>query len=488
MTIDFTLVRKAPARTGLHGIPVSTEQLEAEADDRLDWPLLKGRGFEARAGQVQIVGREGKSLIAAVGVGGAADVDAATIRQAAAGLVRAARREKHIASSLLDALPDGADAATVAAAAQAHAEGIVIGGYKYNELKTDPSKNNVASVAVVGTGGAKVKDALALGAAVGGAVAMARDLVNEPGGSLTPVKMAGIASRMAKREGLKVKVMDLAAIRKAKLGGILGVNRGSTQQPRFVELTYQPKGRANGHIVLVGKGITFDAGGLSIKSGTGMMTMKCDMAGGAAVISAMSAVPALAPKTKVSAYVPMTDNMLGGDATRPGDVLKIRNGKTVEVLNTDAEGRLILADALSLASEAKPDAIIDLATLTGSAVSALGQQYAALMDTNDAFAEQVAAAAERADEKVWRMPLPTEYRSQLDSSVADMKNIGTAYGGSLTAGLFLKEFVADGIPWAHLDIAGPAWTDVDSGLRTKGGTGYGVRLLLELVSEFSPPE
>jgi len=488
MTIDFTLVRKAPARAGLHGIPVSTEQLEAEADDRLDWALLKGRGFEARVGQVQIVGRDGKALLAAVGVGAAADVDPAVIRKASAGLVRAARREKNIASSLLAALPDDADAATVAAAAQAHAEGIVIGGYKYNELKTDPSTNDVASVAVVGTGGAKVKDALELGAAIGGAVAMARDLVNEPGGSLTPVKLAGIASRMAKREGLKIKVMDLAAIKKAKFGGVLGVNRGSTQHPRFVELTYQPKGRAKGHLVLVGKGITFDAGGLSIKSGTGMMTMKCDMAGAAAVISAMSAIPAVAPKAKVTAYVPMTDNMLGGDATRPGDVLKIRNGKTVEVLNTDAEGRLVLADALSLASETKPDAIIDLATLTGAAVSALGQQYAALMDTNNGFAEQVAAAAERADEKLWRMPLPSEYRSQLDSSVADLKNIGTSYGGSLTAGLFLKEFVAEGIPWAHLDIAGPAWTDVDSGMRTKGGTGYGVRLLLELASEFSPPE
>lgn len=487
MTIDFTLVRKAPARSELHGIPVSTEQLEDEADDRLDWALLKGRGFEARVGQVQIVGHDGKALVAAVGVGSADDVDARVIRRAGAALVRAARRQKNIASSLLAALPEDADAATVASAAQAHAEGVVIGAYKYNELKNDGSTNDVASVAVVGTGGAKVKDALVLGAKIGSAVGMARDLVNEPGGSLTPVKMAGIASRMAKREKLKIKVMDLAAIKKAKFGGVLGVNRGSTQHPRFVELTYQPKGKAKGHLVLVGKGITFDAGGLSIKSGTGMMTMKCDMAGAAAVIAAMSAVPAIAPKAKVTAYVPMTDNMLGGDATRPGDVLTIRNGKTVEVLNTDAEGRLVLADALSLASETKPDAIIDLATLTGAAVAALGQQYAALMDTNDPFAQQVSAAADRADEKLWRMPLPSEYRSQLDSSVADLKNIGTSYGGSLTAGLFLKEFVADGIPWAHLDIAGPAWTDVDSGMRTKGGTGYGVRLLLELISSFEPP-
>ncbi|MCY3951231.1 MAG: leucyl aminopeptidase, partial [bacterium] len=187
-------------------------------------------------------------------------------------------------------------------------------------------------------------------------------------------------------------------------------------------------------------------------------------------------------------YIPITDNMLGGDATRPGDILTIRNGKTVEVLNTDAEGRLILADALSLASEAEPDAIVDLATLTGACVVALGTKVAGLMGNNDGWIDAVEAAAERAGERVWHLPLPADYRRQLDSPVADLKNIGNRWGGTLTAALFLQEFVAEGIPWAHLDIAGPAWTDSVDGEAAKGGTGFGVRLLVDLIRNFSPPD
>jgi len=483
MAIEFTLVRKAPARTELHGIPITSEQLENK-EGPFDWDVLTSRGFEARKSQVQIVsGPDGP--VAAIGVGKADEVDPATIRNAAAAFVRAGRRHKKISSSLLDAVPEGVVAVDAAAA---HAEGCVIGSYSSALLKSDPKKSAITGVSVVGTGGAKVKDALAKGAAIGEAVCVARDFVNEPGGSLTPPKFAQEATKIAKREKLTIKVLDLAAIKKAKLGGLLGVNRGSTLQPRFVEMTYKPKTKAKGSLALVGKGITFDAGGLSIKTGTGMMTMKCDMGGAAAVLGAMSAVATVAPSIKVTAYVPMTDNMLGGDATRPGDVLKIRNGKTVEVLNTDAEGRLVLADALSLACEAKPDAIVDLATLTGACMVALGPKYAGLMGNNDSWIEQVQAAGEATDEKLWHMPLPSEYRAMLDSPIADLKNIGGAHGGSLTAGLFLKEFVADGIPWAHLDIAGPAWTDSDSGLTTKGGTGYGVRLLLDLIANFTPPE
>jgi leucyl aminopeptidase len=212
-----------------------------------------------------------------------------------------------------------------------------------------------------------------------------------------------------------------------------------------------------------------------------MSTMKCDMGGGGAVLGAMSALPSLKPKVNVKAWVPMTDNMLGGDATRPGDVLKIRNGKTIEVLNTDAEGRLILADALSLASEAKPDAIVDLATLTGACMVALGPKIAGLMSNDEDFADTVKAAAEAADERVWELPLPADYSSMFDSSVADMKNIGGAHGGAITAGLILQNFVDEDIPWVHLDIAGPAWTDSEDPENRKGGTGFGVRTLVELA-------
>ncbi|MEO8697966.1 MAG: leucyl aminopeptidase, partial [Acidimicrobiales bacterium] len=266
----------------------------------------------------------------------------------------------------------------------------------------------------------------------------------------------------------------------------LGVNRGSTNAPRFIQLEYRPTGRPKGTLALVGKGITFDSGGLSIKTGVGMMTMKCDMSGAAAVFGAMSVLPTIKPACRVIGFVPMTDNMLGGDATRPGDVLRIRNGKTVEVLNTDAEGRLILADALSLASEAKPDAIVDLATLTGACMVALGQSIAGAMGNNDAWNAQVCAVADRVGERMWQLPLPSDYKKQLDSTVADMKNIGGPYGGASIAGLFLQEFVDSTIPWVHLDIAGPAFLDAEDGEHPKGGTGFGVRTLVELARTFKP--
>ena len=253
-------------------------------------------------------------------------------------------------------------------------------------------------------------------------------------------------------------------------------------------LSYVPAGKPTGNLVLVGKGITFDTGGYSIKTGSGMMTMKIDMAGGAAVLGAMTALGALGTTASVTAYIPLTDNMINGDASRPGDVFAARNGKTVEVLNTDAEGRLVLADALSLAAEKKPDAIIDIATLTGSVTAALGPDYAGLMGNNDHVIAQVEAASAATAENVWHLPLPDAYRKTLDSVVADMRNIGTTpYGGALTAGLFLEAFVDD-VPWAHLDIGVAAMSEADKGIVRKGGTGFGVRLLAETCASWSPSD
>jgi leucyl aminopeptidase len=240
-------------------------------------------------------------------------------------------------------------------------------------------------------------------------------------------------------------------------------------------------------VALVGKGITFDSGGLSIKTADGMETMKTDMSGAAAVLGTMAALSAISPPVEVVAIIPATENMPGGRATKPGDVLRIRNGKTVEVLNTDAEGRLVLADGLSLAVEDGVDAIVDVATLTGACIVALGPKVAGLMGNDDAWVDQVRAAAERAGESVWPLPLPEQYRTLIDSDVADVKNITSGRsGGALTAGLFLREFVGDR-PWAHLDIAGPARSDEDDGYMQKGGTGWGVRTLVELVSGFHRP-
>jgi leucyl aminopeptidase len=306
--------------------------------------------------------------------------------------------------------------------------------------------------------------------------------VNTPAGNLSPDSFAKSAQKLLRGRNVRVEVLDVAALRRARCGGILGVGMGSKQPPRLVKMTYAPRG-ARGSVALVGKGVVFDSGGLSIKTGSGMETMKTDMAGAAAVIATMSALSALDVKTKVVAFAPMVENMPSGEAIRPGDVLTFRNGKTAEVLNTDAEGRLILADGLSLAAESKPDAIIDLATLTGACVVALGEKIAGVMANDEDLSKRVLDAAKRAGERMWPLPLPKEYRKMLDSEVADMKNISHGgYGGALTAGLFLQEFVGEA-HWAHLDIAGPARASADDGANRKGGTGFGVRTLLELLTE-----
>ena len=330
--------------------------------------------------------------------------------------------------------------------------------------------------------GRGVRSALSVANAVSDAVLLARDLGNEPGGSLTPEVFVARARKAASGTGVRVSVWDEERIRTERLGGLLAVNQGSESPARFLTLTYSPKDRKpKGKVALVGKGITFDSGGLSLKTATGMMTMKIDMAGGAAVLAAMTALSAAKVGVAVTGYIPLTDNMTGGNAQRPGDVFTARNGKTVEVLNTDAEGRLVLADALSLAAEAEPDAIIDIATLTGSASAALGTGYAALMATDDKLATRLEDASASTGEKLWRLPLPTEYRSQLDSTVADLKNIGSGpYGGALVAGLFLKEFTAKS-PWAHIDLGLSALSDSNRGVIVKGGTGFGVRVLIETL-------
>ncbi len=283
-------------------------------------------------------------------------------------------------------------------------------------------------------------------------------------------------------------MLDEEDIRAARLGGLLAVNKGSAHPPRLVKLTYEPAADLNPStegptetVALVGKGITFDSGGLSIKGSEPMIGMKMDMGGAAAVIAAMCALPALEVPVRVVSFTPMTDNMTGPDAQRPGDVYTARNGTTVEVLNTDAEGRLVLGEALVLASEEEPAAIIDLATLTGACVVALGEKIAGLMSNDEDLRTRIASASQQAGERMWPLPLPDDYAKGLESDVADIKNIGTRYGGTLTAGLFLQRFVAPGIPWAHLDIAGPAMGQNEDGANPKGGTGFGVRTLCQFL-------
>ena len=479
MAITFTAARSVPKAAKARVRIVTTDAVEEGISGVSDAQLAQA-GFSGKAGETFVVHADARSE-ALVGIGSVDEVDTKAVRTAGAAIGKGFARHGRIGVELPSAELDGA------AMRQALVEGIAGATYSFITYKSKGKATTLKTVAVAGGSGVKNQAALDRGSVLARGQMLARDFVNEPGGTLTPAVFARRTAAMAKQQGLSVKVWDEAAIKKGKLGGLLGVNRGSDNPPRLVELTYTPTAKPTGTIAFVGKGITFDAGGLSIKTGAGMMTMKDDMGGAAAVIGAMSVLKELEVSCRVRAFIPMTDNMLGGDATRPGDVLTYRNGKTIEVLNTDAEGRLILADALCLASEAKPDAIIDLATLTGACMVALGPKIAGLMGNNDDWIAQIEASSAATSERVWHLPLPPEYRKHVDSNVADMKNIGIAHGGALTAGLILQEFVADGIPWAHLDIAGPAWTESEDAEITKGGTGFGVRLLADLAANFSTP-
>ena len=483
MPIRFTLDKEVPAAAGALALGVCSDRWPPRStptgSTATTWA---GGASPAKLGQTAAL--PGAPVTLLVGLGPSSELGPHTFRRAGGALARAASRYEAIATGLLDAeeVP-----ARRPAAAQALAEGLVLGSYRFTTYRTETEEPALAAVAVLGGGGARLSAALDLGARIGEAVAFARDLVNTPGGDLTPTALAQAAVEIAEREHLEISVLDQDAIAAAGLGGLLGVNRGSDQPARFIEIAWAPSG-AKASLALVGKGITFDSGGLSIKTAAGMTTMKDDMGGAAAILGAMSAIAAVAPKCKVTGYIPATDNMTGGDATRVGDVLRTRNGKTVEVLNTDAEGRLVLADGLAMASESGPDAIVDIATLTGAAVVALGSKVAAVMGSHPAWVEQITDAADRSGERVWELPLVEDYRRELDSEIADLKNIGKAgEAGTITAGLFLREFVGENIPWAHLDIAGTAWSDADDMEVTKGGTGAGVRLFLELARTFRKP-
>ncbi|HSS11862.1 MAG TPA: leucyl aminopeptidase [Acidimicrobiales bacterium] len=482
MAPDFISTPAVPDDADVLGVPVFTDlSVPSGAGATLSRRFLKTIGFEARPGQTERLQAADGSVIVAVGVGPADQLDADALRRAGAGFVRAVGPARRAAVTI-----SGAARGRVAAgpAAQAVVEGIALGGYRFTAHKAAAAPSSLASlesVAVVGGDRSGVRR----GQHIAAAVRRARDWVNEPPRSMTPRRLAAAAEQLAFDTGLDVYVWDEERLVSERMGGLLGVAAGSAEPPRLVRLAYEPSG-ARATVALVGKGITFDSGGLSLKTNDGMRTMKGDMGGAAAVLSAMGALAGLGVKVRVVGYACCTENMPSGTATHVGDVLTARNGRTIEVLNTDAEGRLVMADGLSLAAEETPDAIIDLATLTGGQRVALGNQVAALMANHDGLADQLVVAARRAGEPAWRLPLWPGYRSHLDSEVADMKNIGQPNNASaIIGGLFLQEFVA-GRPWAHLDIASPSWSDVDDGWMTKGATGWGVRTLLEWLREWEP--
>jgi len=455
---------------------------------------LTALGATGKAGEVTklaSLGAVAAPTVVAAGLGPApgrgAGYQPEAVRRAVGAATRALAGTSRIATALASINGNGSEAEL-----QAVAEGAQLGAYAFTRYRSaataNETKQPVGHVVVV-VQNPRDKAAKAIvdrSTVVADAVRLCRDLVNTPPGDLRPADFAQAALDACRPHGLTVEVLDEKALKKGGFGGLLGVGAGSSHPPRLVRIGYDGGRGAKASLHLVGKGITFDSGGLSLKPPQGMEWMKSDMGGAAAVIATLCAVAQLKPSINVVGWVPTAENMPSGQAIRPSDVLTIRGGKTVEVLNTDAEGRLILADAIVRAGEEKPDYVIDVATLTGAQVVALGSYVYAVMGNDDELRDRVLDAAATAGEQAWPMPLPQELRKSLDSEVADIANVGERNGGMLTAGVFLKEFVPDGVPWAHLDIAGPSFNQGEAhGYTPKGGTGVPVRTLVQLVEELA---
>jgi leucyl aminopeptidase len=444
--------------------------------------MLAELGASGKVGEVTklAAGPAAKApVVVAVGLGDTRDgqADLESLRRAAGAAVRALAGKKTVAC----ALP-----AETAAQVSAVVQGALLGGYGYDRYLAE--KHRPIDEVVVLTDQARAKamrDALAEATTIADAVNFARDLVNTPPNDLYPESFAGEVRKRAKESRVSVSVLDDKALQSKGYGGILGVGQGSSRPPRLVKLSYRPS-RPAAHLAFVGKGITFDSGGLSIKPANSMVTMKTDMAGAAAVVAATYAIADLGLPVRVTTYAALAENMPSGSATRPGDVLTMYGGKTVEVLNTDAEGRLVLADAITTANDDKPDLIIDVATLTGACIVALGQRVSGLFSNDAELLQELPRLAERAGEAVWPMPIPDDIAEKLRTTkIADLSQHNPeSWGGALFAAAFLREFVGEGIGWAHLDIAGPSFHDGSPyGYQPKGATGAAVRTLIRLAAE-----
>ncbi len=482
----------ASTTTGSRAVLAAGHGLKSRTAEHID-ATLEAIGAQGTADEViKLTGVPGVKapLVLVTGLGTAEDdggFSAETLRRAAGAATRALGGKETGAI----ALP-----ATDAAAVGAVAEGALFGAYEFRTFlgadNQDKIKAPVTALTLVVTRArAKdVKDAVARAQVLSQAVAYARDLVNTPPNVLYPETFAQSVTTHVKGTKVSLEVMDEKQLEKEGCGGIIGVGLGSARPPRIVKMTYKPA-RAKAHLAYVGKGITFDSGGLCLKPGASMVTMKCDMGGAAAVAAAVLAVADLGLPVAVTGYLCLAENMTGELAQRPGDVVTMRGGKTVEIINTDAEGRLVMADGLALASEQGPDAIVDVATLTGAAVIALGERTAGVMANDDALRDRVYRRATDAGEALWQMPLAEEIRATMDSPVADIKHTGERAGGMMVAATFLREFIGKNksgasIPWAHIDVAGPAFNDKSAwGYTPKGGTGAGVRSLVTLAESYA---
>jgi leucyl aminopeptidase len=481
-TVD--VASSPPADATFVGIPTTSDG-DVPGSIGLSRDGMAASGFTAAAGTSMTMPADGAVTRAAVGLGAGAELDAAQLRNAAAAFARAGSSHEYLAVELASA-----SGLSTEHAAQAVVEGVLLARYRYDSLRSKPAKPGIKALRSLtlicpdDRAGAAAAGA-ARGRAFAAAQWLSRDLANTPHSHLTASRLGEIAAALGKEHGFEVELFDEQALVDMGIGGLLGVSAGSSEPARMIKLNYRPDS-PNGRLAMVGKGIMYDSGGIALKPGDQVhAAMKNDMSGAGAILSAFTQLAATGCRAEVTGYLMCTDSMPSGTAMALGDVITIRGGTTVEVVNTDAEGRLVMADGLVLANEAGNDAIIDIATLTGACMRALGTEVAGVMGNDQGLVDQIRAAATTTDEPVWQLPLYKPYRKQLDSPVADMKNLGYGEGGAITAALFLEEFVG-GTPWAHIDIAGVALSQ-DEAWKTAGCSGFGARLLLELAANFTSP-
>jgi leucyl aminopeptidase len=481
--MQITLERNPAEETATRALIVPV--FEGERESRFGAaPYVESGEVAGKAAEFTLLHNPAGAAAARVllaGAGKAGRFDAAELRKLVGASVRFLKKKKVLSAAvLLEGNRAGAEFASAAV------EGAILGDFEPDRHKTGDDKRVLASFAVVCPNGAAELDAaVSRGQVLAESQNFTRALANEPANLLTPLKMAAAAREMAQQQGLECEVLERGELERLGMGALLGVAQGSAEPPVLIVLRYRPASDASAaHLGLVGKGVTFDTGGISIKPAEGMEKMKYDMCGGAAMIGAMRAIAQLKPPLAVTAFIPCVENMPGSRAQRPGDIVTAMSGKTIEVLNTDAEGRLILADAIAYARKQGCTHLVDAATLTGAIVVALGHIYVGLFSNNDAMRDRVLRAARAEGERMWPMPLDDDYKEGLKSPFADLANIGTRWGGAITAAIFLKEF-AEETPWVHLDIAGTAYLDEAQPDMPKGPTGLPVRTLVRLATDWT---
>ena len=465
------------------GINGATAAIDKALDGAIGSLISKGE-IKGKFGEVGIIHTLGKlpaSIVAVAGLGKRQDFNLDKVRAVTGEACRFLRKLNcHRIATILHGA--GIGAIEPEDSAQAVVEGSLLGLYDFIRYKK-PEYEDIKQILVVEREKGKLPDVERgshKGRIIAEATILARDMVNEPANHMTPTLMAEMAKEVADKHGLGVKVFDSEEMESMGMGALLGVAKGSSQAPKLITLSYKGDESSDSSIGFIGKGVAFDSGGISIKPSEGMGEMKEDMAGGAVVMAALSAIAQLKPNVNIAAIVPATENLPSGSALKPGDIVKAMNGKTIEVISTDAEGRLILADALSYAVRQGLSPLVDVATLTGACRVALGTLYSGVFGNKQELMNNVLQAADRAGERLWQMPMPEEYKEQNKSQIADIKNTGDRYGGAITAALFLSEFVSN-TPWVHIDIAGTASSNKESGYTVKGATGVGVRTLIELA-------